>query len=645
MNSQTQKLRRFAGREKPVLLRCMAATFAAGFACHAVMFFSDISFYDDVTSTYDVGGTHIFGRFTLALLGKITRVPFGGSNYSLPWFNGLVSLLFLSIFAWMTVRLLHIACRWMQVLVCALFVSFPVVTSLFAYGFAAPYYMFALPLCGISAYCLTLRGNAATAPGRDGLRRRMLLLAGGALLMALMVGIYQAYLPVLLTLEVLILLKDEVENEGVRQNRRWRYALGGTILGFAGYLVLMELSLKLTGKELYAYRGLDSLGSGGSSYPERILWAYRIFFEPESFEQLRGSTDYLMFMWSMGIVYRVILAVTAVLAVWGAWRIWTSAKIRAQEPKQAPEACRSGVAVRPRDSDSAKMPDEGGPEAAKSGTEHPGPGKRSAGRFGLAGLVRYLILTALYPLTVNFIFVMTDYDVYSLMLYAQVFVFVYPVMMTGLLSACPAGTGACAPAGRPGGKSAGVLTTAEPAARESACGIPSPAVGETDHAVAVHRRGAGRPGRRFGTALRVLTAALAVYSVIFYCRYDNLCYYKAERMQDAAIAYDEILIARIMAVDGYDASLPVCFVNDLEKDVTGWTVDEELEGANITPYTGLEIINCYSWVSFMSSHCGYSPRVIENYHQYDEYIEEEDMPSYPAEGSIRVIDGVIVVNF
>ena len=601
MNSQKQKLCRFLKREKPVLIRCTAATFAAGFACHAVMFFSDISFYDDVTSTYDVGGTHIFGRFTLALLGKITRVPFGGSNYSLSWFNGLVSLLFLSIFGWMTVRLLHIACRWMQVLVCALFVSFPVVTSLFAYGFAAPYYMFALPLCGISAYCLTLRGSAAAASGRAGLRRRMLLLAGGALLMALMVGIYQAYLPVLLTLEVLILLKDEVENEGARQNRRWRYALGGTMLGFAGYLLLMELSLKLTGKELYAYRGLDSLGSGGSSYIERILWAYRIFFEPESFEQLRGSTDYLMFMWSMGVVYRVILALTAVLAAWGAWRIWTAAKTRAQEPKQETDAGRSG---------------------------------------GLAELVRYLILTALYPLTVNFIFVMTDYDVYSLMLYTQVFVFIYPVMMTGLLRICPAGTGACAPA--------------ETADRESACGIPSPAetmgpayaaVEETNHATAVHREGAGRRGRLFRMVLCVLTAALAAYSVIFYCRYDNLCYYKAERMQDAAIAYDEILIARIMAVDGYDASLPVCFVNDLEKDVTGWTVDEELEGANITPYTGLEIINCYSWVSFMSSHCGYSPRVIENYHQYDEYIEEEDMPSYPAEGSIRVIDGVIVVNF
>ena len=598
-------------RQKAALLRCMASVFLAGLACHAAGIFGGLSFYDDVTCTYDVGTTHIFGRFTLALLGKLTRLPFGGSNYSLPWFNALVSFLLLGIFAWMCVRLLGLSAAWQQVLVSGILVAFPVVTSLFAYWFTAPYYMLALPLCGAAACCCTLRGDLAFREGPAARRRRLLCALAGMIITALMIGIYQAYLPVLLTLEVLILIRDEVGPEKYAvtagpaagsgektadeketaaacgaasdgrpvsqadriQLRRWGYALGGTVLGFAGYLVLMKISLTLTGKELYAYRGLETLGSGGSSYLTRILWAYRIFFDPGSFEELRNSTDYLMFMWSMEAVYYVLLVLGIALAAIGAVALFRRSR---------------------------------------------------------SALVRYLILTLLFPLTVNFIFVMTDFDVYSLMLYAQVFVFLYPLMMGEALL----------------GKQGGHLRE-----EMSGCGIKA-AAKRSDEG---RETSAAERGKRLvhwgafpAAAGRLFYAAAAVlsgYAVIFYCRYDNLCYYKASRMQDAAITYDEILIERIQQAEGYDPALPVCFVDGLEKDVTGWTVDEELAGAEITPYGGLEIINEYSWVSFMRIHCGYAPTVIEDYGQYDSYIEEEEMPVYPAEDSIRVVDGVVVVNF
>ena len=84
-------------RPSDTLITCLIDTFAAGLAAHAAFFFGNLSFHDDVVCTYDVGATHIFGRFTLGLLGKLTRLPFGGSNYSLPWFGGFVSLLFLAL--------------------------------------------------------------------------------------------------------------------------------------------------------------------------------------------------------------------------------------------------------------------------------------------------------------------------------------------------------------------------------------------------------------------------------------------------------------------------------------------------------------------------------------------------------------------
>ena len=147
-----------------------------------------------------MGATHIFGRFTLGLLGKLTRLPFGGSNYSLPWFGGFVALLFLALSSYLMIRTLNITSRLLRFLLCAIVAVFPVLTATFAYGFTAPYYMLAFFLACLSACLLA-----------DHTSIRSLL--AGLFLCALMIGIYQAYLPVMLSLEVLILLVHEFQKK------------------------------------------------------------------------------------------------------------------------------------------------------------------------------------------------------------------------------------------------------------------------------------------------------------------------------------------------------------------------------------------------------------------------------------------------
>ena len=506
---------------------CLAAALVFGLGAHAAGMFGGISYHDDVVCTYDVGATHIVGRFTLALLGKLTRLPFGGSNYSLPWFNGLLSLLFIGLAAWVMVCSLRITHRLLRLLLCGILVTFPVVTGTFAYWFTAPYYMLALLLACISAVLLA---------GEILPRRRFAPLFAGAVLTALTIGIYQAYLPVMLALEVLLLLRKEVSRHG--SFRGWLVPFLGTGAGLLLYLILMQASLTLTGKELYAYRGMDTLGAGNFRYSERIVMAYRMFFDPDSFLPYRGSKDYQLFMWSMRPVYAglVVLSVLAGFAL----LILT---FRASRGTQLRERC--------------------------------------------ARLCRMAVLLLLFPLTENFIFVMTDYDVYDLMLYGEVMLFVL------------------------------ALWLAQQFLRHSSGG-------------------------------KVLSGFLCLavaYAVLFYLRYDNLCYYKAGRMQEAAVSYDNVLIARIQSLDEYDPSLPVCFLNEFEKDTSFLAADPELERVCITPYDGTEIINDYSWVSFMNIHCGYHPTVIQDYGQYDSYVSQTQMPRYPAKGSIQIIDGVIVVNF
>ena len=456
------------------------------------------------------------------------------------------------------VRALHVTSRVLSFLLCAIVAVFPVLTSTFAYGFTAPYYMLAFFLACLSAYFLAGRTSLSS-------------LAAGIILEGLMIGIYQAYLPVMLSFEVLILLSHEWEKKD-RPRSFWLHALSGTVLGFLLYLLLMKASLLATGKELYASRGLDTMGAGAGnfSYPQRIAMAYRMFFSPDSFRPYRGSDDYLLFMWSMRSAYRLLIAVIVLLSILALVRM-----LRGPLPER----------------------------------------KRLSGKESFTGraflpVLRTAVLFALFPLCANFVFVMTDFDVYSMMLYGEVMIFVLGILLAQWFRG-----------NRP--RTSGSIEG----------NLPRTASEK-------HPLRTSLPG-----FLSLVMSAVLLYSVIFYVRYDNLCYYKAGRMQEEAVSYDTALIARIQGTEGYDPSLPVCFVHDLEKDTSFLSSDPELSGITLTPYGGNEIINDYSWVSFLRIHCGFAPSVIEDSGQYDDLLEKEQVPRYPASGSIRIVDGVIVVNF
>ena len=57
------------------------------------------------------------------------------------------------------------------------------------------------------------------------------------------------------------------------------------------------------------------------------------------------------------------------------------------------------------------------------------------------------------------------------------------------------------------------------------------------------------------------------------------------------------------------------------------------------------LINNYAWKDFMSLWCGFSPTVIQNVEQYERLPEVLAMPRYPADGSVRIVSGAVVVRF
>lgn len=127
-----------------------------------------------------------------------------------------------------------------------------------------------------------------------------------------------------------------------------------------------------------------------------------------------------------------------------------------------------------------------------------------------------------------------------------------------------------------------------------------------------------------------------------FCRFSNACYLKAELLQEHAISYFNELGTRIHSVEGYTNDTQIAWIAPREKrDVN--SVPQQFDGIRLAPYGVETIINDYQWTSFMWIWTGYVFQVSEK--DFSDRPEVKLMPTYPDDGSIKMIDGVIVVKF
>lgn len=154
---------------------------------------------------------------------------------------------------------------------------------------------------------------------------------------------------------------------------------------------------------------------------------------------------------------------------------------------------------------------------------------------------------------------------------------------------------------------------------------------------------------RFGFGL------LCAFLLFLYSRYDSKLYMIDDFSQQETISYFNTLITRIQSTDGYKAEYPVCYIDEYDKrtdTLSGIGAIQYYDGirgqfydVNVDPYWMVdERINNYAWRYFMNNWCGYYPEVIPE----DEFADDpivQDMPRYPDQGSIRIIDDTVVINF
>ena len=237
-----EKLREKIKREWKLAFLAAAVT---ALLVHMPALLMDVPNHDGLDSMYFDQNMITSGRWFL-------MVACGFSSfYTIPWVIGLLGILFLSLTAAALTEALELKKPWVIVVCSGLLASFPALASTFAYVFTLDGYMLAL-LLAVLAVVFTKKYQKG-------------FLAGGVCL-AFSLGIYQAYLPFAMILSVfcilMLLAEDGTGKEKLKKILHYLY-MG--ILGVVLYYGILQVLLRLQGKQLASYQGIDGMVQGNNA--------------------------------------------------------------------------------------------------------------------------------------------------------------------------------------------------------------------------------------------------------------------------------------------------------------------------------------------------------------------------------------------
>ena len=230
---------------------CFWSAIVVGLIAHLYKITNWLPNWDSLVFRYDSQNMVALGRWFL----PIVSAP--SSFYDLPWLTGLLAIVFHALGAVCICKMFGVQKNITAGLIGATVVSFPTVTSVMLYNYVADAYALSFLLACIAVLFMT------------GEKPKYLV---AAVLIALSVGIYQAYITVTIMLLLCYLILETMQKE--TEIKPLLCKCGKLLLtGVAGmalyYLVLMTV-LKVTGSTLLEYQGfgnavalagLDILGS------------------------------------------------------------------------------------------------------------------------------------------------------------------------------------------------------------------------------------------------------------------------------------------------------------------------------------------------------------------------------------------------
>ena len=217
---------------------CFLSALTVGLFTHIYKLTNWLPNWDSLVFRYDPQNMLGLGRWFLPVACGIS------SFYDLPWFNGILAILFHALGAVCICRMFAVRKNITAALIGAMVISFPTVTSVMTYNYVADGYALSFLLACAAANCLTEeKPNYWVA----------------VFLIAMSVGIYQAYITVTIMLLLCWLIRQTVQSKtDVKQTiaKSARLLITGAV-GMVLYYMVLNLLLRVTGIELLEYQGLQ----------------------------------------------------------------------------------------------------------------------------------------------------------------------------------------------------------------------------------------------------------------------------------------------------------------------------------------------------------------------------------------------------
>ena len=292
----------------------IASSMICGLAAYLFCFTNKLEIMDDLTGMFGQGVTLTSGRWGLELTKWFTP------SVSLPWLNGLLSLILITASVCMVITVFDIRSPLLRILLPAVMVTFPTQTCTFAYMFTSVQYALSLFLAVLalrilssstpsvssasSASSSSLQGTVDSSPLATAFSQCLLSCA----LLVLSLSIYQAYIAVaascLLTHVIYLILKNEKSEREIIHRGLTYVAVLLASLAIYYTVTLLVNSANSTGLNGYAERSLNGI-------PE-ILFGIRVAYTSFIGYFIKGYYDLVPTGASIAAHFAIIAA--AVLA-------------------------------------------------------------------------------------------------------------------------------------------------------------------------------------------------------------------------------------------------------------------------------------------------------------------------------------------
>jgi len=496
-----------------------------GLIAHGFAFFNRLSVHDNSHCLFTIGATYEVNRWGLGIIYKLQVLS--TKTFSLPLFNGLLSITFIACAAMVLAKIFDLKSKLLSVMIAALMVVFPMVTSSFSFMFTTwPYYM-GMMFAVVAAYYVT----------RELTVKNLII---SSIWFALSLSLYQAFMGVLIVILLLKMLMDVIDAKTdsvfayLKQGILYLVELG---LGLGIWAGVAKVFRTIKDIQLETYKGWDE-GYNLFKFPSKLLEAIKTFltFEMEGINALR----YLRLLSLVIFVFTIIMIVLLLL--------YSKAKVTVKVSSIV------GIVLMP-----------------------------------VAMIVVYVLSTS------------DSYSVNTMMVYAEVFVYIIPLVLL-----------------------------------EKFDGFENVI---TDFISKL-------------TSIVLILSTLVV--TIGYIYLDNAAYFKAAIYQEQAVVYMTAVLANIKSTPGFSDDKEIVFVgfdNVEDKTINEVASKEEMDGIQLEKYYNSleEMLDGGVNIQFLRDHIGIgnAKMRIEDVNDntdVSDMPEVKAMPIYPNEGSIAIIDDMVVVK-